>query len=68
MLFKKNGAISGPVAPMNIELIPLIPPTKVKELLLVSFFGFFKNKYHRINIPINGFNISTFISFAELTL
>ena len=68
LLFKKNGAISGPVAPINIELIPLIPPTKVKESLLVSFFSFFKNKYHRINTPINGFKNSTFISFADVTL
>ena len=29
-LFKKNGAISGPVAPTKIELSPLIPPTGIK--------------------------------------
>jgi len=29
-LFKKKGAISGPVAPTKIELKPLIPPTGIK--------------------------------------
>jgi len=39
-LFKKKGAIKGPVAPIKIELIPLMPPTQVKELSFFSFFGF----------------------------
>ena len=37
--FKKNGAISGPVAPINIELIPLIPPTLIKEADSFFFFA-----------------------------
>ena len=28
----KKGAIRGPVAPMKIELNPLIPPTKINDL------------------------------------
>ena len=67
LLIKKKGAIRGPVAPIKIELIPLMPPTQINELSFFSFFGFLKNKYQIINIPMSGFNISTFISFAELT-
>ena len=60
-------AINGPVAPMNTEVIPLIHPTNTKELLLFSFFGFLKNRYHNINTPIKGFSISTLISLADAT-
>ena len=57
--FKKNGAISGPVAPINTELNPLIPPAKKKDFKLVFCLDFLKNKYHIIKTPIRGFKKST---------
>ena len=66
-LLKKNGAMSGPVAPTNIELKPLILPTLTKETFDLSFFGPFKNRYQIIKTPIIGFKKSTLISRAEPT-
>ena len=66
-LFKKKGAISGPVAPTNIELRPLIPPTLIKETLCFAFLGPFKKRYQIIKTPIIGFKKSTLISRADAT-
>ena len=67
LLFRKNGAISGPVAPTKTEAKPLILPTLINDLESFSFFPPFKKRYQIIKIPIIGFRKSTFISFAELT-
>ena len=37
-LLRKKGAIKGPVAPIKIELNPLIAPTGIKEDICFSFF------------------------------
>ena len=68
LLFKKNGAMSGPVAPTNIELIPLMPPTLMKEANFFFFFAPFKKRYQIIKAPIIGFKKSTFIWLADSTL
>ena len=65
--FKKNGAINGPVAPMKIDVKPLMKPTLKKDLVFFCF-DFLKNKYHKIKVPIKGFKKSTFISEADCTL
>ena len=67
VLFKKNGAIRGPVAPTKIDANPLILPTLTNDFDIFSFFGPFKNRYQIIKIPMTGFKKSTLISFAELT-
>ena len=40
LLFRKKGAIIGPVAPIKTELNPLIPPTKIKEEYFCFLFFF----------------------------
>ena len=67
LLFIKNGAISGPVAPTKIDANPLMLPTLINDLDFFSFFGPFKKRYQMIKTPIIGFKKSTFISLAELT-
>ena len=67
LLFKKNGAIRGPVAPTKTDAKPLIPPTLTNDFDIFSFLGPFKKRYQIINIPIIGFKKSTLISLAELT-
>ena len=57
--------MSGPVAPINTELIPLIPPTQKNDLIDFFFLEFLKNKYQIIKIPISGLRISNLISFAD---
>ena len=66
-LFKKKGAISGPVAPTKIEAKPLMPPTLINDLDFFSFLGPFRKRYQIIKIPIIGFKKSTLISLADLT-
>ena len=67
LLFKKKGAISGPVAPTNIEANPLMLPTLINDLDCFSFLGPFKKRHQIIKAPIIGFKKSTLISLAELT-
>ena len=66
-LLRKNGAISGPVAPINIEDRPLMVPTFMKDPDFLFFFEFLIKIYQIIKIPIRGFKKSTLISLADLT-
>ena len=51
--FKKNGAIKGPTAPINIDVKPPIMPMEKKLNLFADFF-FLRYKNHKMYIPING--------------
>ena len=51
--FKKNGAIKGPTAPINIDVEPPIMPTEKKLNSFLDFF-FLRYKNHKMYIPING--------------
>ena len=51
--FKKNGAIKGPTAPINIDVKPPIMPMEKKLNRFADFF-FLRYKNHKMYIPING--------------